>query len=65
MTKKMSTNHKTIIIITSYNINNLTNHLTILLHCSKTQRIYIFPKLQKMNQFLKRKTNYSFSQWST
>lgn len=65
MTKKLSTNHKTIIIIASYNINNLTNHLTILLHYSKTQRIYIFQKLQKMNQFLKRKTSYSFSQWRT
>jgi hypothetical protein len=65
MTKKLSTNHKTIIIIASYNINNLTNHLTILLHYSKTQRIYIFQNLQKMNQFLKRKTSYSFSQWGT
>jgi hypothetical protein len=65
MTKKLSTNHKTIITIASYNINNLTNHLAILLHYSKTQRIYIFQKLQKMNQFLKRKTSYSFSQWGT
>jgi hypothetical protein len=64
MTKKLSTNHKTIITIASYNINNLTNHLTILLHYSKTQRIYI-QKLQKMNQFLKRKTSYSFSQRGT
>jgi hypothetical protein len=65
MTKKLSTNHKTIIIIASYNINNLINHLTILLHYSKTQRIFIFQKLQKMNQFLKTKTSYSFSQWKT
>ncbi len=56
MTKKLSTNHKTIIIIASYNINNLTNHLTILL---------LYFKIQKMNQFLKRKTSYSFSQRKT
>jgi hypothetical protein len=55
MTKKLSTNHKTILIIASYNINNLTNHLAILWHYSKTQRICIFQKLQKWINFLKEK----------